>query len=140
MQERIEREVLMKVAIPADGNRVSAHFGRCPEYIIIDVEDNEIKGREIIDNPGHSPGFLPEFLSQKGVDIIITGGMGRKAKSLFEEKNVETVVGVSGRIDDVIDRFLNDNLSGKENPCKPGGGKGYGLKKNKDYKNKQEVD
>ena len=49
----------MKIAISTDGGYVSAHFGRCPSFTIMEVEDSKLVGKEEIDNPGHHPGFLP---------------------------------------------------------------------------------
>ena len=119
----------MRVAISTDGDYVSAHFGRCPEFTIVDFEDGRAAEREIIKNPGHEPGFIPEFLREKGVNCIIAGGMGRRAEELFNRSGIEMVVGVSGKIDDVIGKIIDGTLEGGESFCKPGAGKGYGLDK-----------
>ena len=73
----------MKVAISTDQGYVSAHFGRCQSYTIIEVKEGQVLGREEIPNPGHQPGFLPEYLSEKGINCIIAGGMGPRAQDLF---------------------------------------------------------
>ena len=57
----------MKIAISTEGDFVSPHFGRCPSFTILEIEGNKLGKREIIDNPGLYPGFLPEFLKEKGV-------------------------------------------------------------------------
>jgi len=119
----------MKIAIATDGGFVSAHFGRCPSYTIVDVENGELIGRQTIDNPGHHPGFLPQFLSQQGVNCIVAGGMGRRAQDLFAQAGIETVLGVSGNIDEVISELLKGSLEGGESLCQPGAGRGYGLDK-----------
>jgi len=119
----------VRVAISTDGDYVSAHFGRCPEFTIVDFEDGRAAEREIIKNPGHEPGFIPEFLREKGVNCIIAGGMGRRAEELFNRSGIEMVVGVSGKIDDVIGKIIDGTLEGGESFCKPGAGKGYGLDK-----------
>ena len=119
----------MRAAISTDGNDVSAHFGRCPSFTIVDVENGKVTGKEEIQNPGHHPGFLPEFLHGKGVSCIIAGGMGQRAVQLFQEKGIEGIVGVSGKIEDVIKKFAAGSLTGGESLCRPGVGKGYGLDK-----------
>ncbi|MBN2483969.1 MAG: NifB/NifX family molybdenum-iron cluster-binding protein [Candidatus Omnitrophica bacterium] len=119
----------MKIAISADGNLVSAHFGRCPSFTIVDVEGDSIVSKEVIDNPGHHPGFLPMFLKGKGVRAIIAGGMGQRAQMLFEESGIETIMGIEGNIDEVIDQVMAGTLHGGESLCRPGAGKGYGVEK-----------
>ena len=119
----------MKIAISTDNGQVSAHFGRCPEFTIAEIEDEKVKGKEVIPNPGHHPGFLPQFLHDRGVSCIIAGGMGYRAQGLFAEKGIKAMVGVSGNIADVVEGVLSGTLVGGESLCKPGAGKGYGLDK-----------
>lgn len=119
----------MKVAISTDGDSVSAHFGRCPCFTVMEVEDGKVIGREVIDNPGHHPGFLPQFLNKKGVSAIVVGGMGQRAVDLFAEAEIKVVVGISGKISEVVAKLQNGTLEGGESLCRPGLGKGYGLDK-----------
>lgn len=116
----------MKIAISTDGGSVSAHFGRCPSYTIVDIQDGQIVGREEIPNPGHAPGFLPRFLSERGVETIIAGGMGRRAQGLFAENNIRTITGIEGPVDEVINLFLRGELRPGEDLCDHGRGHGHG--------------
>ncbi len=119
----------MRVAISTDGDFVSAHFGRCPSFTILNIEDGKVTKQEVLDNPGHQPGFIPQFLHQKGVECIVCGGMGVRATGFFNELGIQTIVGVGGRIDEVIEKIQKGTLEGGESLCKPGLGKGYGLDK-----------
>ena len=119
----------MKVAISSDGNYVSPHFGRCPFFTIVEIEGEKILGKETVYNPGHQPAFLPQFLSDLGVNCIIAGGMGLRATGLFAEKNIQTLVGISGPVDEVIDKLVKGTLEGGESLCKPGSGRGHGIEK-----------
>lgn len=107
----------MRVAIATDGNAVAPHFGRCQAYTVADIEDGEMVGKIMVDNPGHEPGFLPLFLAQRGVDCIIAGGMGPRAQSLFAEQNIYVITGISGPVDRVLEDFINDNLQPGMNVC-----------------------
>ncbi|MFP4466832.1 MAG: NifB/NifX family molybdenum-iron cluster-binding protein [Candidatus Goldiibacteriota bacterium] len=120
----------MKYAISTDGEYVSQHFGRCPQFTIVDVEDGKITAKEVVDNPGHAPGFLPKFLSEKKVEVIAAGGMGQNALNLFAAESIKPVPGVSGKVSDVIAEIEKGTLAGGESTCAPGKGKGYGLDKN----------
>jgi predicted Fe-Mo cluster-binding NifX family protein len=119
----------MKIAISTDGQYVSPHFGRCPCFTIVEMEEGKVLSQETVNNPGHAPAFLPQFLSEKGIRCIIAGGMGRRAEGLFSEQGIEIIVGVSGRIDEVIDKLAKGLLKGGESLCKPGSGRGYGIEK-----------
>ena len=119
----------MRVAISTEGDFVSAHFGRCPSFTIVDIDDGKLKDKQSIPNPGHHPGYLPQFLHQQGVSCIIAGGMGRRAEDLFAQAEIQTIVGVSGSIDEVIDKIIKGTLQGGRSLCQPGSGKGYGIEK-----------
>ena len=69
----------MKISISTDGEMVAQHFGRCPSFTIVDFEGSKIVSKERIDNPGHHPGYIPQFLHERGVNCIVAGGMGRSS-------------------------------------------------------------
>ncbi|MFW5896663.1 MAG: NifB/NifX family molybdenum-iron cluster-binding protein [Bacillota bacterium] len=103
---------MMKVAIATEGGVVAAHFGRCPQYTLATIEDGVVTNTEIIDNPGHEPGFLPRYLAKRDVDVIISGGMGVRAQKLFDDAGIDYVVGV----DCSVDECLRDYAAGTLNP------------------------
>jgi len=119
----------MKYVISTDSDEVSPHFGRAPQFNFIRVENNKILEREVLSNPGHSLGSLPKFINEKNANVIITGGMGRRAIDFFEQYGIEVVLGVKGKIDDVIKSILDGTLKSGESSCFPGAGKGYGVEK-----------
>jgi len=107
----------MRVAISTDGENVAAHFGRCEAYTLVDLEDGEVANRERIPNPGHEPGFLPGYLAERNVSCIVAGGMGPRAQTLFDEKGIRTVVGVSGALDETIEALRRGELRSGESLC-----------------------
>jgi len=119
----------LKIAISTDGSSVSAHFGRCPSFTIAEIDNDQVVKKETIANPGHHPGFLPEFLHGQGVSCIIAGGMGQRARMLFNEKGIEAIMGIEGSVDGVIAQYAKGQLEGGANTCRPESGKGYGLDK-----------
>ncbi len=119
----------MRVAISTDGEFVSEHFGRCPSFTVVDIEEGIVRSTMALENPGHQPGVIPQFLHQKGVNCIVAGGMGMRARGFFDEVGMQAILGITGRIDDVIRKLQNGILQGGESLCKPGAGKGYGLDK-----------
>jgi predicted Fe-Mo cluster-binding NifX family protein len=119
----------MRIAISTDGDIVSAHFGRCPSFTIVEIDGGKIANKEVIQNPGHQPGYIPQFLHQKGVECIVAGGMGMRAQGFFAEAGIQAILGASGKINDVIEKLKSGTLKSGESLCKPGAGKGYGLDK-----------
>jgi predicted Fe-Mo cluster-binding NifX family protein len=115
----------MKVAVSTERGFVSAHFGRCPSYTVFEIEEDNILSREEIPNPGHQPGFLPQYLSERGVQCIIAGGMGPRAQGLFAQKGIETIIGVQGTVDEAIAKFLRQELVPGEDLCDHGHGVGH---------------
>jgi predicted Fe-Mo cluster-binding NifX family protein len=113
----------MKIAISTDQGYVSAHFGRCLSYTIVEIKEGKVLSKEEIPNPGHQPGFLPQYLSEKEVNCIIAGGMGPRAQGLFAQKNIEAIIGVQGEVDEVIEKFISQELEVGDDLC----GHGHGL-------------
>ena len=107
----------MRVAVSTDGNMVAAHFGRCEAYTLADIEEAKVVKSETIANPGHEPGFLPGYLAERGVNCIVAGGMGPRAHGLFAEKQIETIVGVSGSVAAALEALAKGELKGGESTC-----------------------
>jgi len=110
----------MVIAIPLASGRLCDHFGHCEEFLLVTVDksNREVTGSRSLDPPKHEPGVLPAWLSKMGCDLIIAGGMGQRAISLFNKSGVEVIVGVpSGQPEDVILAYLNDTLESGVNLC-----------------------
>lgn len=68
--------------------------------------------------PPHEPGVLPPWIKQQGADLVITGGMGSRARNLFEEAGVHVIAGAPAIApQDVIISFLNNSLVLGQNSC-----------------------
>lgn len=119
----------MKIAIATDQLSVSEHFGRCPQFTIVDIQNGQLINRKTIDNPGHHPGFLPQFFRQMNVDSIVAGGLGLRAQMLFDAAGIKTFLGTQGSIDETIEKLIKGLLISGQSFCQPGQGKGYGLDK-----------
>ncbi len=107
----------MRFAISTDGEQVAPHFGRCEAYTLVDIEDGKVTQQERIPNPGHQPGFLPAYLAQQGVRCIVAGGMGPRAQGLFDQQGIQTIVGVSGSIEETVAALCRGELKGGESLC-----------------------
>jgi predicted Fe-Mo cluster-binding NifX family protein len=104
----------MLIAIPSEGNVVCPHFGHCEMFTMYDTDTKQFNS---LPNPGHTPGFLPGFLKEKGAQLVIAGGMGGRAQDLFAESGIELIVGVSGNIKDVVISFEKGELKSTGAVC-----------------------
>jgi len=107
----------LKIAVAMEGNNVSEHFGHCEKFCIIKINNQEVLSRQVINNPGHTPGFLPKFLAEKQVDCVITGGIGAKAIELFSANGIEVITGARGPVDEVIESFIAGKLVSSGSVC-----------------------
>lgn len=107
----------MKIAVASEGNKVTEHFGHCENFNIYEVEDKKIIKHESISNPGHKPGFLPNYLNDRGINVIISGGMGGGAIDIFNEKKIEVIVGVSGDAKENVLLYLKGELISTGSVC-----------------------
>jgi len=105
------------VAVACDGKNVSAHFGRCEGYVFLKIENGEITEKKFVKNPGHQPGFLPEFLKENGVKTLIAGGAGPKAVQFLESYGIKCILGITGNIDEIISQYLKGELKPGESSC-----------------------
>jgi len=108
---------MKKIAIATEEENVSSHFGRCPIYTLIEIQEEKIVKKEEFPNPGHQPGLIPRLLSKKGINTIIAGGMGPRAQAIFAEKNIETIIGVQGKVSDVVQKYINNKLETSRDLC-----------------------
>ena len=107
----------MKIAVAGQGKNVTEHFGHCECFLIFETENGKIVGEESIPNPGHKPGFLPNFLADRGVEVIISGGMGGGAVDIFNERCVEVVVGATGDAKTAVEKYLGGELKTTGSVC-----------------------
>ena len=110
----------MRFAVPVTDGKVAAHFGHCSHFALFDVDEatKAIVKKEVIPSPGHQPGFLPAWLAEEGVSIVIATGMGSRAQAIFNEHRIEVVLGVCG--DDpekLVSDYLKGELAAGENIC-----------------------
>ena len=107
-----------KFAIPTLNEKLTAHFGHCEKFAIVDVEDDKVVNEEFIVPPVHQPGVYPKFLADQGVHVIIAGGMGQRAQDLFHQNQIETIVGASSEDPEIlVKKYLEGNLSNGDNTC-----------------------
>lgn len=108
----------MKIAIPLTAGRLSAHFGHCEQFALVEVEPSSkrIVQQTLVTPPPHEPGLLPRWLAEQGVQVVIAGGMGRRALDLFAENKITVHAAAGGDITENLVRAFLDKTLGNETP------------------------
>jgi predicted Fe-Mo cluster-binding NifX family protein len=109
---------MFKVAVASDNGMVTQHFGHCEGFMVFDVENKQIIKSELVTSPGHKPGFLPNFLHDLGVNVIISGGMGGGAIDIFNERGIEVIVGATGEAKAAVEAYLQGSLVSTGSVCR----------------------
>lgn len=115
----------MRIVVSSDSSKnldssVSHHFGRCPYFTIVDIDDNKVINVKSVDNPyfsAHSPGQVPSFIKELDADIMLAGGMGRRAISIFENFGIGCSTAAAGTVKSAIDNYMAGNLP-EAAPCR----------------------
>jgi predicted Fe-Mo cluster-binding NifX family protein len=115
----------MRIAIAAQDDRgldglVAHHFGRCPYYALVDVEGHSVVDVNVLANPyfnKHQRGKVPYYIQKQGAQVMVAGGMGRRAIDLFEEMNIEPYTGAAGTIHRAVELVTGGQLT-QATPCR----------------------
>ncbi len=110
----------MKIALPLSRGVLCQHFGHCEAFEMFDVsaEGGQVLARTSSTPPPHAPGVLPEWLQTQGVNLVLAGGMGSRAQTLFAEAGIRVVTGVpSVPAEEVVQAYLNGTLTTGVNAC-----------------------
>ncbi len=108
------------VAVPIMGGKLCSHFGQCEQFAFydVDVRQRRIEGSRRLDPPPHEPGLLPRWLSDESAQVVIAGGMGRRAREILDERGIRVIVGApTDEPHDVVQAYLDGKLSVDTNPC-----------------------
>ena len=119
----------MKIAITSTGNNLDALvdpvFGRCAYFIIVEVENNEIKSFESIANEarnaiGGAGIQAAQLVANKGAEVVITGNIGPNAFNALASAGIKVVTGLAGiSVKDAIQRYLQGELKETTAPTGP---------------------
>jgi len=121
----------MKIAISSTGgdlkSEIDARFGRCPYFLIVEIEDKEIKGIKAIENTaagqmGGAGITAAEIVANEKVDAVITANLGPRALSVFEQFEIKIYQG-QGKADDAVQKFMEGKLTEITNLMETGCGK-----------------
>jgi predicted Fe-Mo cluster-binding NifX family protein len=129
----MEERKTLRIAVSAESKSglesvVSPHFGRCPHFVLVNLDGDQVGEVHEVDNPfygNHEPGQVPGFISSLWANVMLTGGMGGRAIEFFQQYGIEGVTGAYGTVRQAVERYLGGELRGAE-PCKESQEHGHG--------------
>jgi len=108
----------MNIAIPIAQGRLAMHFGHCEQFALVEVDGGAVGEVRYLTPPAHEPGVLPRWLHEQGADVIIAGGMGRRAQDLFAQNGIEVVVGApAANPEELAAAYAAGTLESGQNIC-----------------------
>lgn len=110
----------MKIAIPEANGKLATHFGHCENFAFftVDLHKRTLIDRKDMTPPPHEPGLLPNWLAEHGVEMIIAGGMGERAKDLFVQRGITVYTGAPvAEPEQLVQNFMMGSLSLGANVC-----------------------
>lgn len=110
----------VKIAIPVANGQLCMHFGHCEKFAVltVDLEKGQIKDSELLTPPPHEPGVLPKWLADQKANLVIAGGMGSRAQSLFTQNGIKVITGAqAGTPEEIVQAYMQDSLITGSNIC-----------------------
>ena len=106
----------MKIVVSAQGETLDAAaspvFGRCPTYVFVDTETNEV---EAMPNPAMNQGGgagiqAAQFVVSQGAQAVLTGNLGPNAYDVLEAAGVPGYLVPEGSVRQAVDAFKTGTL------------------------------
>jgi predicted Fe-Mo cluster-binding NifX family protein len=121
---------MARIAIPSTlpgglEAQVSAHFGRCEAYTLVDVAGGLITQVGVLAAIPHEQGgcLAPvNHLASHGVTALIAGGMGMRPLMGFTQAGIQVFQGnEAARVETLVQAFLRGDLPSFTSTCSCGG-------------------
>ena len=100
----------MKIAATYDNGSIFQHFGKTEFFKVYEVEDNKIVSSEVIGSNGTGHGALAGLLAERGIQVLICGGIGGGAQAALAEAGIELCSGAQGDADAAVEAYLKGEL------------------------------
>ena len=130
----------MKIAVASNGEGLEAQasmlFGRCPNFVIVEIENNEIKDAKTISNqamtqPGGAGIAAAQQVGNQGATAVISGAFGPRAFGVLAQLGITAYQATQASVKQNIEMFIQGKLQSISQPTGPmgrgmGGGFGRG--------------
>ena len=115
----------MKIAVTYENGAVFQHFGHTETFKLFEVQDGRVVATRLIESGGSGHGALAGLLAERGVDVLICGGIGGGAQAALAEQGIELCAGASGSTDEAVEAYLRGELVNTGANCDHHHGEGH---------------
>jgi predicted Fe-Mo cluster-binding NifX family protein len=108
-----------KIAIPTNGEMLDAHFGRAAAFTVFEIEGTSVRLVEVLSAIGlqHQHVGLAQMFKDKGVEVLVCGGIGGGMINGLSSVGLEVVSGASGRVFDVAQAYAEGKVVSTGSVC-----------------------
>ena len=107
----------MKIAVTYENGEVFQHFGHTEQFKVYEVENGQIMSSSVIGSGGSGHGALAGLLANRGIDVLICGGIGGGAQAALAEQGIELCAGAQGSADAAVEAYLRGELQNTGANC-----------------------
>lgn len=104
-------DIHMKIAVTYQDGEVFQHFGHTQQFKVYQVEEGAVVSSEVVGTDGFGHGALAGFLQERGIEVLICGGIGGGARNALAEAGIKLYPGACGDADAQVNSFLAGNLN-----------------------------
>ncbi len=110
----------LMIAIPLTKGSPARMLGKCDKVAIFQVDRHgkRVLYESIHEAPPHEPGQLPLRLHQLGIDVVLTGEMGKMARAFFQQEGIAVVLNIPPKTPaQIVSDFLEGKLTTGDLVC-----------------------
>jgi len=124
----------MKIAVASDGVAIAPHFGRCAYFLVFQVENGQVVGKETRPNAftafalgqcdhehnhAHEHGHGPIVNALRDCEIVLCYGMGWRAAAELQQNGIQVaIVGEDISPENAVAKYLAGELKLGEGFCR----------------------
>ena len=118
INQKLNRDNNMKIAVSSMDKNIDSNiaeiFGRCPYFIIAEIENQKIEKTEAIENKNteqmSGAGIsTAQLMAEKNVNAVITENVGPRALDVLKQFSIEIYFG-KGAIKEALQEFIDGKL------------------------------
>ena len=109
----------MKIAISSTGEDINSpidvRFGRCPFFIIVEIQEKQIKNSRAIENTAMMQGggagiTAAQIVGNEGVNAVIGVNFGPRAFGVLQELDIELYQGIQGSVKENVQQLIDGKM------------------------------